>query len=47
MIWTGICSQRLTQISQLLRHFDITIADPYKQWTSICYEVVVQRDLNR
>ena len=31
---------------QLLRHFDISIANPYKPWSSVCYGIFFQKDFN-
>ena len=36
----------LTALFKLLRHFDITIANPYKPWSSICYGIFFQKDFN-
>ncbi|MCJ1251287.1 hypothetical protein MMC30_008519 [Trapelia coarctata] len=33
-------------IFELLRHFDITVANPQSPWTSVCYGIFFQTDFN-
>jgi hypothetical protein len=36
-------SQSMFLLFQIFRHFDITIANPYKPWTSMCYGIIFRR----
>ena len=45
----GLCSQLeherlLNKVLQLLRHFEIVIANPYKPWSSVCYGIFFQEN---
>ena len=36
----------LDSVFQLFRRFDITVTNPLKPWTSVCYGIFFQKDFN-
>lgn len=44
---TAMAMMEITKVTfELLRNFDITISNPHKPWSSICYGIFYQQDFN-